>query len=116
MASIPRQYLITMYHELSNKMCSLISCMDSANIISEMEKKESKTLKEITYALEYMKRITKIFVLIHNVCFDVIEQKYSKIASEKNKENQKIHRFLIEDNPEAKINLFEVFSEYYFAI
>lgn len=106
MLSIPRQYLITLYHEISNKICSLISCMESSHIIEEMKRKEADCLKDILFALEYMKKIMKIFVLCHSISLDVVENDYNNKAKMSDvHEKIYIHKILKKYYQKSKIIL-----------
>ena len=71
--SLPRQFLITMYHELSNKICSLVSSIDSSADFADTQKHNKSSYNAIYYHLEAMKRVSKIFVLCHTVSFDFVE-------------------------------------------
>lgn len=73
-SSIPRQYLITISHELNNYFCGLITTLEETQI--QLSKNESKNLYS---CIDLIKKIIKLFILYSKVSLDRVNYSSEKI-------------------------------------
>lgn len=73
-SSIPRQYLITISHELNNYFCGLITTLEETQI--QLSKNESKNLYS---CIDLIKKMIKLFILYSKVSLDRVNYSSEKI-------------------------------------
>ena len=74
-SSIPRQYLITLSHELNNYFCGLITTLEEIQVHLKQEE-----IKTISSCVDLIKKMIKLFILYSKVSLDRIHFSSEKIT------------------------------------
>ena len=74
-SSIPRQYLITLSHELNNYFCGLITTLEEIQVHLKQEE-----IKTISSCVDLIKKMIKLFILYSKVSLDRIHLSSEKIT------------------------------------
>lgn len=74
-SSIPRQYLITLSHELNNYFCGLITTLEEIQVHLKQEE-----IKIISSCVDLIKKMIKLFILYSKVSLDRIHFSSEKIT------------------------------------